>query len=165
MDGEERRKGSRRGEQSKRCLERERERESEGRGLWKGGRESTHTRHPSFGVSSRQVKRPNWSWNTVQCSSGSRRVCSSAAGLLPPLLFRGPAWASVVRRSPDEEEASSCPRARSRSRYLARHARVPFLLLLLLLPRCRIRDDTPPPSPEKRRGMKEGRKMCVYDLE
>lgn len=43
MDGEERRKGSRRGEQSKRCLERERERER-GEGAMEGRkREHAHT--------------------------------------------------------------------------------------------------------------------------
>lgn len=163
MDGEERRKGSRRGEQSKRCLERERERER-GEGAMEG-RKREHAHTASF---VRSFQPPSEAAELVlEHGAVLERIaaCLLVRGLLPPLLFRGPAWASVVRRSPDEEEASSCPRARSRSRYLARHARVPFLLLLLLLPRCRIRDDTPPPSPEKRRGMKEGRKMCVYDLE
>lgn len=71
------------------------------RGPWKGEGERERARtHGILGPepSSRQVKRPNWSWNTVQCSSGSRRVCSSAGAAAVPGPGRGLSRSPIPRR-------------------------------------------------------------------
>lgn len=71
------------------------------RGPWKGEGERERARtHGILGPepSSRQVKRPNWSWSTVQCSSGSRRVCSSAGAAAVPGPGRGLSRSPIPRR-------------------------------------------------------------------